>query len=184
VADDITYTTSSPAGVPNSTKQATDEHASRGHMPIVKLAIATDGEATLVPADATDGVLVNLGANNDVVVGPSTSGGLTLFRSIDLDETEEEIKATAGQLYGWYIFNASSGTRYVKVYNATAASVTVGATTPVLTFPLPAGGAANAFSTMGIAFSTAITAAATTGVADADTGAPGANEIIANFFYK
>lgn len=39
-----------------------------GHAQIVKLAISTDGSATLLPGDATDGLLVNLGANNDVVV--------------------------------------------------------------------------------------------------------------------
>jgi hypothetical protein len=67
MADDITYTSSSPAGVPSATKQATDEHATRGHMPIVKLAYSADGTATHVPADA-DGLLVNLGTNNDVTV--------------------------------------------------------------------------------------------------------------------
>ena len=36
----------------------------------------------------------------------------------------------------------------------------------------------------GIGFSTAICVAATTGVADADTGAPAANDIIINVFYK
>lgn len=39
-----------------------------GHAQVVKLAISTDGSATLLPADGTDGLLVNLGANNDVVV--------------------------------------------------------------------------------------------------------------------
>ena len=37
---------------------------------------------------------------------------------------------------------------------------------------------------VGIGFSTAICVAATTGVADADTGAPAANDIIINVFYK
>lgn len=52
MADDITYTDTSPAGVPNSTKQVTDEHASRGHMPVVKLAYSADGDASLITADA------------------------------------------------------------------------------------------------------------------------------------
>lgn len=112
-----------------------------------------------------------------------TSGGLSLFRSIDLDESEEDVKTSAGQVFGWYIFNAASSVRYVKFYNATAANVTVGSTTPVLTLPVPAGGGANVFSNVGIAFSTAISVAATTGVADADTGAPSANEVIINVFY-
>jgi hypothetical protein len=118
-----------------------------------------------------------------VNVKPATSGGLTIFRSIDLDETEEEVKATAGQVFGWYIFNAAATTHYVKLYNATAANVTVGTTTPVMTIPVPAGSAANVEFANGIAFGTAITAAATTGVADNDTGAPAANAVVVNVLY-
>jgi hypothetical protein len=128
---------------------------------------------------------ISAGTNTigDVGIKPRTSGGYTIFRSIDLDETEEEVKATAGQVFGWYIFNAAATTHYVKFYNATTANVTVGTTTPVLTIPVPAGGAANVFSETGIAFGTAITAAATTGVADNDTGAPAANAVVVNVFY-
>jgi hypothetical protein len=50
------------------TEISTDDCGAAGHTQIVKLAIATDGSATLVPADATDGMLVNLGANNDMTV--------------------------------------------------------------------------------------------------------------------
>lgn len=114
---------------------------------------------------------------------PHASGGLTIFRSIDLDETEEEIKATAGQLYGYYFANTNAAARYLKFYNATAANVTVGTTTPVLTLYLPASSAGHVEFSHGVAFSTAITAAATTGVADNDTGAPSANDVILNAFY-
>jgi len=126
------------------------------------------------------------GANTigGVAIRPETSNGLTIFRSIDLDETEEEAKGTAGQVYGWYIYNTASSVRFVKLYNATAASVSVGTTTPVMTIPIPPTSGANVEFTNGIAFSTAITAAATTGVADSDTGAPGANEVIINLLYK
>jgi hypothetical protein len=115
---------------------------------------------------------------------PATSGGLDIFRSLDLDETEEEIKASAGQIGWYYLFNAASSTRFFKFYNATAASVTVGSTTPVLTIAVPAGSGANAPTEHMLAFGTAITAACTTGVADADTGAPAANECILNVGYK
>jgi hypothetical protein len=128
---------------------------------------------------------ISAGTNTigDVGIKPRTSGGYTIFRSIDLDETEEEVKATAGQVFGWYIFNAAATTHYVKFYNATTANVTVGTTTPVLTIPVPAGSAANVFTETGIAFGTAITAAATTGVADNDTGAPAANAVVVNILY-
>lgn len=52
MADDVTYTSTSPAGPPNGTKQATDEHVTRGHMPLVKLAYSADGDATPITADA------------------------------------------------------------------------------------------------------------------------------------
>lgn len=120
--------------------------------------------------------------------GARTSGGTTIFRSIDLDETEEEIKATAGQVYWIHCMNMAASSRYLKFYNATAASTTVGTTTPVLTFPIATLGDTNGAGFVlsipnGIAFGTAITAAATTGIADADTGAPGANEVILNCGY-
>jgi hypothetical protein len=116
---------------------------------------------------------------------PQSSGGLSIFRSIDLDESEEAVKASAGQVYGYYLYNNhATAKRYIKFYNATVATVVVGTTTPVLTIPLDAGQGANVSFEHGIAFSTAITVAATTGVADSDTGAPGVNEVIANIFYE
>jgi hypothetical protein len=114
----------------------------------------------------------------------STGEGLDIFRSLDLDETEEDVKTSEGKLYGYYIFNAATSVRYVKFYNATAANVTVGTTTPVMTVPVPAGSAANLIGSVGIQFSTAICVAATTGVADSDTGAPAANEVVVNIWYK
>lgn len=119
----------------------------------------------------------------------SANGGTTLFRSIDLDETEEEVKATAGTVYGMWVTNTATATRWIKFYNATAANVTVGTTTPVLTIGIPGNSSddvSGAFNTgaVGVAFATAITVAATTAVADNDTGAPAANDVIVNIFYK
>lgn len=122
-----------------------------------------------------------------VVPQGHATGGLSIFRTLDLDETEEEVKASAGTVYGWYFFNNSTSIRYLKFYNATAASVSVGTTTPVMTFPIPAvssgGIAANMLGGVGIKFDTAITVAVTTGLADADTGAPSANDVILNLWY-
>lgn len=120
-----------------------------------------------------------------VTTRPNATGeGLDIAMNIDVDETEDAVKATAGKLYGWYMYNDGADEVYVKFYNATTANVTVGSTVPVLTIPLPAGAAANVEFTNGIAFSTAITVAATTGVGTADTGAPAANQVIVNSLYK
>ena len=119
---------------------------------------------------------------------PHNLGGLTIFRSLDLDETEEEVKGTAGTVYGMLVTNTATATRWLKFYNATAANVTVGSTTPVITWGIPGNSSDDisgaALGAMGIQFDTAITVAATTGVADADTGAPSANDVIVNIFYK
>jgi hypothetical protein len=115
---------------------------------------------------------------------PTTTSGCTIFRSIDLDETEEEVKATAGNIYGYYYFNSAATTHYLKFYNATTANTTVGTTTPILTFPMPAGAAANIGFPYPLSFSTALSAAVTTGLADNDTGAPAASACIVNVFYK
>jgi hypothetical protein len=118
----------------------------------------------------------------------SANGGLTIFRSLDLDESEEEVKASAGTVYGAWVTNTATATRWLKFYNATAANVTVGTTTPVITIGIPGNTSddisANFGFGMGIGFGTAITVAATTGVADNDTGAPAANDVIVNIFYK
>ena len=134
---------------------------------------------------------ISAGTNliGDVGLQGRTSGGLSIFRSLDLDETEEEVKATAGQIYACWVTNTATTTRYLKFYNATAANTTVGTTTPLITVGIPGNSSddiAGIFAAggHGLAFSTAITAAVTTGAADADTGAPGASDVIVNVFYK
>ena len=112
------------------------------------------------------------------------TNGCDTFRSIDLDETHESIKASAGTLYGIWFSNTAATTLFLHIYDH--ASPTVGTTTPKITIALPGNssddvsGVANL--PQGIAFGTAITAAATTAVGG--TGAPGTNECLFNAFYK
>ena len=138
-----------------------------------------------------DVLSIAAGTNNigQVSLAPQTTGGLTPFKSIDLDETEEAVKASAGQIYGFHVMNLASAKRYLKLYDATVATVVVGTTVPDITIPLPTQGDTNGAGFTwtipeGIAFATAITAAATTGIADNDSGAPGANEVVITILYK
>jgi hypothetical protein len=148
-------------------------------------------EASTDSVDEGDAGAARMTLDRKVIVTPQphTAGGLTIFRSIDLDESEEEVKASAGCVYGMWVTNTATSTRFIKFYNATAANVTVGTTTPVITIGIPGNSSDDVSGNfgpggMGITFDTAISVAATTGVADADTGAPGANEVIVNIFYK
>lgn len=116
----------------------------------------------------------------------AAAGGAEPYKNIDVDETEDDIKTSAGKLYWLHVMNLhASSNRFLKVYNNVAASVTVGTTVPDLTFPIPpntAGFTLN-FGTQGLQFSTGICIAATTGLADNDAGAPGANEVVVNAGY-
>ena len=123
------------------------------------------------------------------ISGARTSGGTTLYKNIDVDESEDQVKGTAGQVYWITAINLKATPLYLKLYNVVAASVTVGTTVPDLTFPVPSQGDTNGAGFVlsipnGIEFTTAITIAGTTGVADNDSGAPGANELIVNLGYS
>lgn len=117
------------------------------------------------------------------------AGGHSAFKSLDLDETEEEVKGSAGCLFWIHVMNMSASVRYLKIYANTAAGTTVGTTTPVLTFPIPTLASTNGsgfvlhFGDVGLQLATGITVAATTGLADNDSGAPGANEVVFNCGY-
>jgi hypothetical protein len=134
---------------------------------------------------------ISAGSNliGDVGLQGRTTGGLSIFRSIDLDETEEEVKGSAGTLYSIDAMNMTASVLYLKIYDNTAAGTTVGTTTPVLTYVLPTNGDTNGCGMVknipqGLAFATGITVAVTTGLADNNTGAPAANAAIVNLGYK
>lgn len=78
MADGVTFQSDTLATPPEGTEVAADDTA-EGKVQLVKLAISTDGSATLAPVSATDGALVNLGTNNDVTVAalPLPSGAST-----------------------------------------------------------------------------------------------------------
>lgn len=127
---------------------------------------------------------VKLAAAQTVGLEPRTSGGLEKTRLLSAASTNAtKVKETAGQVYGWYLFNAGTATRYLKLYNK-AAAPTVGTDTPFLTIPVPAGGAANVEFTQGLAFGTGIAFALTKGMADANAEAVAAEEFVVNLFWK
>lgn len=86
-------------------------------------------------------------------------------------------KASAGDLFMVSGYNAAGAMRYLKFYDK-ATSPTVGTDTPVLTLPLPPG-TAFAYDFPSRYFANGISYALTTGVADADTGALTAADVLA-----
>lgn len=153
----------------------------------------TAGSGTPIATDDVGGiqyqrVKLDLGGNGvsdpvesdlPVSLKGHTSGGLAVHNSIDVDETEENVKTSPGQLYTIYAFNNAATVRYLRFYNDTAANTTVGSTAAALgPFGIPAGGGFVWNNELGIEFDTAICIAATTGVAANDAGAPDPNDVV------
>jgi hypothetical protein len=144
-----------------------------------RFVIATD-QPQLTNAFKVDGSAVT----QPVGLVPQTSGGWSVSRLLAANTTNAtSVKRAAGQVGGWYVFNAATSTRYLKLYD-TASTPTAGSGTPLLTIPIPAGSAANVKFTQGLAFASGIGFTLTTGVADADTGVLSTNDVVLNLLYK
>lgn len=105
----------------------------------------------------------------------------TGFRLISAGSTNAtNVKNAAGAIGFIYAVNLNAAVRYLKLYNK-ASSPTVGTDTPVATLPIPASATGAGFMIPipgGVGFATGISLALTTGVADADTAAVAANDIL------
>jgi hypothetical protein len=145
----------------------------------------TDGTNTMPTGDAAARALWTQETT-------STSGGCTPGSSLQTSGAvlETQIKGTAGQLYALSVSSLDATPVYIKVYNDTAANVDE-TDTPVLRYGIPGYGTdANLngrevpIPAKGIEFGTAITFRVTTGIADNDTGALTANEVMVSYCYK
>jgi hypothetical protein len=121
-----------------------------------------------------------------VTVQPHTAGGWSVKNctagdgSTALTNGAQAIKASAGKLGGWFIYNPNATAAYVPIYNVASGSVTVGTTNPLMVLTIPATSAANLEMVNGLTFDTAISCAAAT-TAAGNTAPTTALE--ANFFY-
>jgi hypothetical protein len=125
---------------------------------------------------------------------PQAEGGYALPTRIlsAANANLTSVKATAGQVYGWYITNTNAAARYVKLFNKATAPDPSGCSSnsdcPVMTILIPGGSTAGSGTATqfvpGISFTTGIGLAIVTGVADTSEDAVAANEIIVHLFWK
>lgn len=114
------------------------------------------------------------------------TGGLSISRVISAANNNTTVaKNAAGSLHAIIATNVNAAVRYLKLYNRTTVP-TVETDVPVMTIPIP-GNTAGAGIVIpfphGVNFSTGIAYALTTGVADTDTGAVAANEIVVQVLF-
>lgn len=119
---------------------ATDDSGATGHVQIIKLAISADGSATVIPADATYGLDVDvtrlpaLPTGSNVIGGVTQSGGWTVTanagtgtlavieRGATIGSTSASVTTTSGQIV------ASSATRRsVTITNLGSDNIWIGA---------------------------------------------------------
>jgi len=156
-----------------------------------RVTIANDSTGKLATVDTiTNVVHVDDNSGSLTVDGtvtanlaPTTSGGLTTYHLASTGSTNATVvKNSAGQLYGWYIYNSNAAARKLAFHNAST-TPTAGASI-FFSIVIPPASAANVEFTQGIPFSTGISITTVTDLADSGTTAVAANDLIINLFYK
>lgn len=147
-------------------------HMGRGTDVADALPVYLAGAGTLTARFENGGALASAAAN-----------ALTKVRVTAAATTNAtSVKASAGRLYGLHLCNLAAAVRFVKFYNK-ASAPTVGTDTPVATYPLPTGTRLDVDLLSGISFSTGIAYAITGAVADTDTTAIAANDVVGELLY-
>lgn len=130
MADGITFQSATPATPAANTEVATDDAGAAGHVQIIKLAVSADGSATVIPADATNGLLVELSNPGDIS-GGGTKSSIGALADPAPTTTATLLKASNVDRKGIAISNHGEVTVYLGFANTV---------TTATGFPLSPGG--------------------------------------------
>lgn len=112
-----------------------------------------------------------------------TVGQMTAFRTLSLSASQA-VKATAGAVYGYYLWNTTTVPQYVKFTN-TSGAINVGTDVPVFMAMIPASAGANVWFGQGIkGFTAGIGVHASSAVADNATTPAAASAVGGTIFYN
>lgn len=166
---------------------------------VAALAVRTDSPGALTPAngdyvqlrvDANGRLYVNLDTGAAIlstVTQTATAGGSTpttpLVAASGINATS--VKASSGQVYGYYAFNASANVRYIRLVDkASAPSMPTDGGLVRWVIALPAGAAANMVFNPGLVFGTGVAFVMTSGIANNDSGNVTASDLVFSLAYK
>jgi hypothetical protein len=123
------------------------------------------------------------GVTQPVTVVSGATGGDSTFHLVSAaTNNATNIKANAGKVTGWYIYNSNTSARKVAFHN-TAGTPTAGASIHS-SIVIPGLAAANVSFPDGIDFGTGIAITTVTDLTDAGTTVVGLNDLIINIYYK
>jgi len=167
----------------NITSAGTLALESGGNLATIATRTPALGQATSVNSSPV--VIASDQSNIPSTQKPSTSGGTLVYRAVAAaSNNAASIKGSAGQVYGWEIYNAAAAARYVKLYNkATAPAPATDNGLLRVVIGIAAGQRAFYNSENGIAFSSGIGIAAVTGITDTDNVSTAANDLVFNVEY-
>jgi hypothetical protein len=138
----------------------------------------TEGNQAPLRCDPTTGAAYVISPENGTLVDYYPATGAA-------NQDQNQIKASAGILYGFSCSNINAAVRYLKLYELAAPT---SGSTVYMKFIIPGntagGGHSPNFPAEGVAFATAMGSRLTTGFADNDTDAVASGDIICNFFYR
>lgn len=139
----------------------------------VKVTHGADGSATDVSSSSPLPVVLN----------PQTTGGWATYHLVSAASTNATvIKASAGQVGGWFIYNSNASALKVAFHNASS-TPTAGASI-YFSLVIPATSGANVSFPSGIAFSTGIAITTVTELADSGSTAVASGDLLINIWYK
>lgn len=155
---------------------------------VQRVTIATDD---VVPASQSGTWTVQPGNTANTTAwlvndNPVTSGGLSTFHLVGAaTDNATNVKASAGQVYSITAFNLNASPRYLKFHNTSGTPTAGSGVVRTVLIPGNTSGAGAVINIdKGLAFSTGIGISIVTGIADSNTTAIGASEVVVDIGYK
>lgn len=130
------------------------------------VAATQSGTWTFTPS-GTQAVSGTVTANSSVPVLSAASTAMTSFRNAAVTNTAVQVRSGGGRVHQYHFGNPNSSVIFVHLYNALAANVTVGTTTPVASYMVAANSALDGFWPNSFNYGTGISVAVTTTAAGA-----------------
>ncbi len=177
-------TTLTPGTGATNLGKAEDAGHTTGDTGVMALGVRQDSQSALAGTtlDYIPLTTDSVGSQYMTISASTGATGATMSFTAAQSSTKAAINTNAGNLYGYHLYNVTSATVYLQLFNLASASVTVGSTTPNMVIAVPAFGWADSPTTgPGIGFTTALTIAATTTATG--SGNPGTG-LMTNLWYK
>jgi hypothetical protein len=142
--------------------------------------LMTANAATAIGSDATNGLDVDVTRLPTLVAGTAQIGSAPLGASATVgtgtvnarvksavSNNLTSVKASAGKLFGFTLYNSTAAAKFFKIYNKASAPI-VASDVPIMTVIVPANGQSNYSNPIGKAFATGIAYAITGAIGDTD----------------